>query len=91
MKAKPPPPPLFYPRTATVNCVISDDQLKIINTLARMHYYFIMVLVINCIFYNGFMTITLYIQAKENDAIMISRIAIENTLLYFAQKLCNYN
>ena len=41
--------------------------------------------------YDGFVMIALYIQAKENDAIIILRIIIEKMLPFFMQKLCSYN
>ena len=52
-----------------------------------------MALVLNCLFCDGFVTIALYIQAYETDAIKISRLIIEKTLLgayILHKKLCCY-
>ena len=51
-----------------------------------------MALVLKCLFYDDFITMVLYVQAKKNDVIIISRVIIGKTLLYFAQKaICSYN
>ena len=46
-----------------------------------------MALVLSCLLYDGSVMTALHINAQENDAIIISRIIIEKTLLYFTLKL----